>query len=74
VLATWWERLLPGIAAGATHGVIRTGHVVRALLAGADDQPAVDELGHALAFRAARSRPVPAAAGPAGGLDPLRGA
>jgi len=71
VLATWWERLLPGIAAGATHGVIRTGHVVRALLAGADDQPTLDELGHALAFWAARSRPVPTATGPAGELDPL---
>jgi hypothetical protein len=32
VLATWWPRLLPGIAAGATHGVIRVGHAVRALL------------------------------------------
>ena len=25
VLARWWPRLLPGIAAGATHGVIRVG-------------------------------------------------
>ncbi|GAA0479200.1 hypothetical protein Aca07nite_86560 [Actinoplanes capillaceus] len=32
VLARWWPRLLPGIAAGATHGVIRVGHAVRALL------------------------------------------
>jgi Questin oxidase-like len=71
VLATWWQRLLPGIAAGATHGVIRTGHAVRALLAGAENQPTLDELGHALAFWAARSRPVPASAGPAGQLDPL---
>ncbi len=31
VLGTWWPRLLPGIAAGATHGVIRVGHAVRAL-------------------------------------------
>ena len=29
VLAEWWPRLLPGIAAGATHGVIRVGHAVR---------------------------------------------
>jgi hypothetical protein len=71
VLVTWWQRLLPGIAAGATHGVIRTGHAVRALLAGPEDQPTLDELGHALAFWAARSRPVPASAGPAGPLDPL---
>ncbi|NYI06993.1 questin oxidase family protein [Allostreptomyces psammosilenae] len=32
VLAEWWPRLLPGIAAGATHGVIRVGHAVRELL------------------------------------------
>ena len=31
MLGTWWPRLLPGIAAGATHGVIRVGHAVRAL-------------------------------------------
>ena len=82
VLATWWPRLLPGIAAGATHGVIRTGHVVRTLLADDEsagrapagrvpDQPALDELGHALAFWAARARSVPASADPAGPLDPL---
>ena len=34
VLATWWPRLLGGIAAGATHGVIRVGHSVRTLLTG----------------------------------------
>jgi hypothetical protein len=71
VLETWWQRLLPGIAAGATHGVIRTGHVVRALLAGAQNQPTLDELAHALAFWAARARPLPHAADPAGRLDPL---
>jgi hypothetical protein len=31
VLNTWVERLAPGIVASATHGVIRTGHAVRAL-------------------------------------------
>src|SRR5580692_206929 len=56
VFATWWPRLLPGIAAGATHGVIRTGHVVRTLLTTEDNAPTLDELGHALAFWAARSR------------------
>jgi len=71
VLATWWQRLLPGVAAAATHGVIRTGHVVRALLAGAENQATLDELAHALAFWAARAQPVPASAGPAGQLDPL---
>jgi Questin oxidase-like len=70
VLVTWWPRLLPGIAAGATHGVIRTGHVVRTLLTTEDNAPTLDELAHALAFWAARSRPVPAAPTPAGQLDP----
>ncbi|WP_217196206.1 questin oxidase family protein [Streptomyces buecherae] len=32
VLAVWWPRLLPGIIASATHGVIRVGHAVRTLL------------------------------------------
>ncbi|PZG13073.1 questin oxidase family protein [Nonomuraea aridisoli] len=71
VLATWWERLLPGIVAGTTHGVIRVGHVVRALLAGAENPATLGELAHGLAFWAARSRPAPAANPPAGRLSPL---
>jgi hypothetical protein len=68
VLAVWWPRLLPGIAASATHGVIRTGHAVQALRSGAT--PArVAELGHALAYWAARWQPVPSAS-PAGRLAP----
>jgi hypothetical protein len=35
VLNSWWPRLLPGVVAAATHGVIRVGHAVRALLAAA---------------------------------------
>lgn len=58
LLATWWPRLLPGIAAGATHGVIRVGHAVRALRA-ADTEPRRAELSHALAYWAARWQPVP---------------
>src|SRR5690606_27335249 len=55
VLATWWPRLVPGIAAAATHGVIRVGHAVRAL--GAADTPVRRrELGAALASWAARYR------------------
>jgi Questin oxidase-like len=69
VLGTWWPRLLPGIVAGTTHGVIRVGHVVRALLAGARSPATLDELAHGLAFWAARSRPAPRAAAPAGHLD-----
>jgi hypothetical protein len=73
VLATWWPRLLPGIVAGATHGVIRTGHAVRTLLAGDQSPAAAVEMSRGLAFWAARARAVPqadqAAAMPAGQLD-----
>ena len=58
-LGTWWPRLLPGVAAAATHGVIRTGHAVRALLADGEDPVRVDELAHGLAYWAARWQPVP---------------
>ena len=72
VLGTWWPRLLPGVAAAATHGVIRVGHAVRALLADGDDAVHVTELAHGLAYWAARWQPVPGAAAglglPAAGL------
>ena len=68
VLTTWWPRLLPGVAAGSTHGVIRVGHAVRALRAGGAE-PARDELAHGLAFWAARYLPLPPAR-PAGALHP----
>jgi hypothetical protein len=61
VLGTWWPRLLPGVAAAATHGVIRTGHAVRALLADGNDPAHVTELAHGLAYWAARWQPVPGA-------------
>jgi hypothetical protein len=70
VLATWWPRLLPGIAAGATHGVIRVGHAVRALL-DEETAPRVDELGQGLAYWAARWQPMaPAGHGPYRSTDP----
>jgi hypothetical protein len=53
VLVTWWPRLLPGIAAGATHGVIRLGHAATALNA-LETAPRLDELAHALGYWAAR--------------------
>ncbi|MBI0300852.1 DUF4243 domain-containing protein, partial [Streptomyces sp. PRKS01-29] len=61
VLAVWWPRLLPGIAGGATHPVIRVGHAVRTLL---DDPatttaPRTAELAHALGYWAARHAPLP---------------
>ena len=68
LLATWWPRLLPGIAAGSTHGVIRVGHAVRTLSAGDESRAAVDELAYGLAFWAARSRPLPGVVAPTGAL------
>jgi len=66
VLGTWWPRLLPGVAAAATHGVIRVGHAVRALTQDGADAEHLAELAHGLAYWAARWQPVPgtAAAGP----------
>ncbi|GGT61864.1 questin oxidase family protein [Streptomyces purpureus] len=58
VLARWWPRLLPGIAGGATHPVIRTGHAVRTLLDGEETAPRVVELAHALGYWAARHQPL----------------
>ncbi|MFI6834037.1 questin oxidase family protein [Kribbella sp. NPDC050241] len=69
VLTTWWPRLLPGIVAGATHGVIRVGHAVRTLLAGNESQAAQIELAHGLAFWAGRSRLVPGLSTPTGEFD-----
>ncbi|MGZ4476352.1 MAG: questin oxidase family protein [Nocardioides sp.] len=66
VLATWWPRLLPGIAAGATHGVIRTGHVIRALREDGPTPIRLEELAQALGYWAARWLPVPAATVPSG--------
>ncbi|WP_394431653.1 questin oxidase family protein [Streptomyces sp. SGAir0957] len=59
VLATWWPRLLPGIAAGATHGVIRVGHAVRTLLTAEPTEPRLAELAHGLGYWAARHQPLP---------------
>jgi hypothetical protein len=61
LLQRWWPRLLPGLAASATHGVIRTAHAVRSLrTAGPDPDPLlVDELAQGLAFWAARYQTVP---------------
>lgn len=69
LLLRWWPRLLPGLAASATHGVIRTAHAVRSLrAAGPDPDPLlVDELAQGLAFWAARYQTVP-------GDPPLTGA
>jgi hypothetical protein len=59
VLAEWWPRLLPGIAGGATHPAIRTGHAVRTLLTTEETAPRRAELAHALGYWAARHQPLP---------------
>ncbi|MER7845866.1 questin oxidase family protein [Kitasatospora sp. NPDC096077] len=75
VLAQWWPRLLPGLYGGSTHPVIRVGHAVRTLLAGAETGPRSAELAHGLGYWAARHRPVtvpvlrPTAVGAAAALD-----
>lgn len=65
VLTEWWPRLLPGIAAGATHPVIRVGHAVRTLLDGEANAPRIAELAHGLGYWAARHQPLPALQPPA---------
>jgi hypothetical protein len=60
VLDTWATRLAPGLMAAATHGVIRTGHAVRAL-ALEDNSPRRRELADGLAYWAAEYMPLPAA-------------
>lgn len=72
VLVEWWPRLLPGIVAGSTHGVIRVGHAVRTLRANPDTPPAaetLDELAHGLAFWAARYRELSGVVTPDGRLS-----
>ncbi|RLV04338.1 hypothetical protein CTZ27_10215 [Streptomyces griseocarneus] len=61
VVARWWPRLLPGLFAGLTHGLIRTAHAVRGLYA-AGDAPTrlqLDELAKGLAYWAARYAELP---------------
>ena len=72
VLARWWPRLLPGIVAGSTHGVIRVGHAVRTLRTGEGSASALRELANGLAFWAARSRVLPGLAEPAGTMPVAR--
>lgn len=71
LLLRWWPRLLPGLAASATHGVIRTAHAVRSLRAAgaAPDPLLVDELAQGLGFWAARYETLPGNPLLAGPLD-----
>lgn len=72
VLATWWPRLLPGLVASATHGVIRVGHAVRTLREHGANPQRLTELAHALGYWAARWQPLPGFHAPGGTLDPAR--
>ena len=71
LLLRWWPRLLPGLAASATHGVIRTAHAVRSLQEAGDHQEPllIDELAQGLGYWAARYQPLPGDPGLAGPLD-----
>ena len=71
LLLRWWPRLLPGFAASAAHGVIRTAHAVRSLrAAGPDPHPLlVDELAQGLALWAWRFQYVVGRPGLTGDLD-----
>ena len=71
LLLRWWPRLLPGLAASATHGVIRTAHAVRSLQEADDHQDPllIDELAQGLGSWAARYQPLPGNPGLAGPLD-----
>lgn len=59
VLARWWPRLLPGMAASATHSVIRVGHNVRTLRDLGTSELRLQEFARALAYWAGRWLPVP---------------
>jgi hypothetical protein len=67
VLTRWWPRLLPGVAAAATHGVIRTSHAARSLTI--DTAQRRDELARGLAYWAAAYLELPVSARAGGHLD-----
>ncbi|OHV05161.1 questin oxidase family protein [Mycobacterium talmoniae] len=63
VLAAWWPRLLPGLFARLTHGLIRTAHAVRGVAGAADPNPVqLGELARGLAFWAAGYTALPGTA------------
>jgi len=65
VFAQWIPRLIPGLMAGGTHGLIRTAHAIRALSEAATPVR-VEELASALAYWAAYHQTLP-------GVPRLRG-
>ena len=74
VVRTWWPRLVPGLAASAAHGVIRTCHAVRTLLLSDSRDPDplfVDELARGLGLWASRFHYLPGAGDVRGSLPPV---
>ncbi|WP_222854220.1 questin oxidase family protein [Fodinicola acaciae] len=70
VLAQWWPRLVPGMVAGATHGVIRTSQAVRGLADDEHNPQRMAELASGLAYWSARYVELPGAGPLAGEKTP----
>lgn len=68
VLARWWPRLVPGLAAAATHGIIRTSHAARSLAQAASTER-LAELARGLAYWAASYLELPGSPRTEGRLD-----
>jgi hypothetical protein len=68
VLARWWPRLVPGLAAAATHGIIRASHAARSL-AVAPNAERRAELARGLAYWAASYLELPGPPRTAGRLN-----
>ena len=64
VLQAWVPRLVPGLMAAATHGLIRTGHAVRSLAASETPQR-LHELAEGLGYWAATFNALPESPSPA---------
>jgi hypothetical protein len=77
VFARWWPRLLPGVAAAATHGVIRASHAARSLASdelsaatgASSSSPRRDELARGLGYWAASYLELPGASRTRGSRD-----
>ena len=68
VLARWWPRLVPGLAAAATHGIIRASHAARGLADGQTPERTA-ELARGLAYWAATYVELPGPRRTSGHLD-----
>jgi hypothetical protein len=68
VLARWWPRLVPGLAAAATHGIIRTSHAARSL-SKVQNAERLAELARGLAYWAASYLELPGSPRTTGRLD-----